>query len=109
MGAAIAVELGNARPIHFRQHLGNMLVLGFRRQAENPRYGLIEIDYASGFIRHEHAVFDGIEQRFEKAPLPRQPLHDGLEPFGVQSPNATEHFIKKTGFGSGHQWFQLYR
>ena len=73
-----------------------------RLQAEQPGHGLVEIKNAPGFIHHQHAVFDGVEQRFEKAALARQPLHDGLQAFRVEPPDAAENLVEKTGFGRRH-------
>ena len=47
-------------------------------QSDQLRDDLIEINDAPEFIDHKHAVFNGVEQRFEKAPFARQPLNDGL-------------------------------
>ena len=67
-----------------------------------PRDGLIEIDDAALLVHDQHAVLDGIEQRFEKTAFARQPLDDRLQAFRVQPPDAAKHFVEKTGFGCCH-------
>ncbi len=52
------------------------------------------------FIQHQHAVLDGIEQGLQEMALARQPLHDRLQPFGIQPPDAAQHLVQKTRFGS---------
>ena len=73
-----------------------------RLQADEPRDRLIKINDAPLLVRDQHAVFDGIEERFEKAALAREPLDDGLEAFRVQPPDAAKHFVEKTGFWRRH-------
>ena len=83
-----------------------MQILGVRLQTDEPRDGLIEINHAPLFVRHQHAVLNGVEQRFEKTAFAREPLDDGLQPFRVQPPDAAKHFVEKTGFGRSH-WMKL--
>ena len=68
-------------------------VLRLRLQADHPRHRLVVIDHPALLIRHQHTVLDGIEQRLQKMPLPRQPLHDALQAFRVQPPDAAKHFV----------------
>ena len=80
----------------------DVLAFDIRLQADEPGDRLVEIDDAALLIHHQHAVFDGVEQRFEKTAFARQPLDDGLQAFRVQPPDAAKHFVEKTGFGRCH-------
>ena len=100
--AAGVIRLRNLLPIQFRQKFRDVLSFVAGLQADEPRDGLVEINDPPLFIHHQHAVFNGVEQRFEKTALARQPLDDGLQPFRVQPPDAAKHFVEKTGFGCSH-------
>ena len=100
--AAGVVRPGNFLPVHLRQNVGDLQSLGVRLQADEPGDGLVEINHAPLLVRHQHAVLDGVEQRFEKSAFAREPLDDGLQSFRVQPPDAAKHFVKKTGFGCSH-------
>jgi len=52
-------------------------------------------------VHDQHAVLDGVEERFQETPLARQPLDDGLQTFGVEPSNAAQDFVEETGFGRG--------
>src|SRR5437899_12043738 len=69
-----------------------------RSQPEETGHRLVEIKDSSSFINHQHAILDGVEKRLQKAPFPRQPLNDRLQTFGIETANAPQHPIKKTGF-----------
>ena len=103
------IRAGNFLPIHLRQNVRDVLLLGVRRQADEPGDGLIEINHAPLLIHHQHAVLDGVEERFQKAAFPREPLDDGLQPFGIQRAEAAEHLVEKTGFACGHLIKSIYR
>ena len=100
--AARVVGFGNHLPVQFRQNVRDVQILGVRRQADEPRDGLVEINNAPGFVHHQHAILNGIEQCFEKAALAREPLDDRLQAFRVQPPDAAKHLVEKTGFGCSH-------
>ena len=100
--AARDIGFGNFFPIHFRQPGGDVLSLDAGLQADQPRHGLVEINDAALLIHHQHAVFNRVEQRFEKAALAREPLDDRLQTLRVQPPDAAKHFVEKTGFGRCH-------
>ena len=100
--AAGVVHAGNLLPVHLRQNVRDALVLGVRQQADELRDGLVEINHAPLLVRHQHAVLNRIEQGFEKTAFAREPLDDGLQPFGIQPPDAAQHFVEKTGFACGH-------
>ena len=76
-----------------------LLAFGVGLQAEQPGHRLVEVKDAPGFIHHQHAVFDGVEQGFQEAALARQPLDDGLQAFLVEPADAAEDLVEKTGFG----------
>ena len=87
----------DAVPIQFRQEVGDGPAFHLvRRPIEQMRDGVVEIDDPALFIEHQHTVLDGIEQRFQEIALARQPLHDGLQPFGIQPPDAAQHLVQKT-------------
>ena len=106
--AAGAVGAGNFLPVHLRQKLGDVQVLLARLQADELRDGLVEINHSPGFVHHEHAVFDGIEEGFKEAPLASEALDDSLQSLCVQPPDAAKHFIKKTGFSCCHWLIQQF-
>ena len=101
--AAGLVEARQLFPIQIRQPAVDVLALGAGfRQAEQPVGCLVEVEDAPGFIRDQHAVLDGVEERFEKRPLTRQPLDDGLQALGIEPSDAAENLVEEAGFGSGH-------
>jgi len=100
--AAGLVGAKNILPVHLRQKVRNLQILGVRLQADEPRDGLVEINHAAVLVRHEHAVLNGVEQRFKKTAFAREPLDDALQPFCVQPPDAAKHLVEKTGFGRSH-------
>ena len=100
--AACVVCLGNHLPVRFRQNVSDLQILGIRRQPDEPCDGLVEVNHAALLVRHQHSVFNRIEQRFEKAALAGQPLDDRLQTLCVQPTNAAKHLVKKTGFGCSH-------
>ena len=79
-----------------------MLFLVAGLQTDEPRDGLVEINHASVFVHDQHAVFNRVEQRFEKTAFAREPLDDRLQTFRVQPPDAAKHFVEKTGFCCSH-------
>ena len=96
------VGFGNLFPIHFGQPGGDVLSFDAGLQTNQARHGLVEINDAALLIHHQHAVFNRVEQRFEKTALAREPLDDCLQTFRVQPPDAAKHFVKKTGFRRCH-------
>ena len=86
--AAGVIRVRNFRPIYLRQNIRDVQIFRVRHQTDEPRDGLIKINHATSFIRHQHAVFDRIEKRFEKTAFAREPLHDRLQAFRVESPDA---------------------
>ena len=95
-----AVSRGELFPIQLRQIPRQVMAFGLLRfQSEQIRHGLVEINDPSLLVHHKHAVFNRVEQRFQKTPLARQPLNDGLQTFGIEPANAPEHLVEKAGFG----------
>ena len=62
-------------------------------QTNQAGYGLVEINDATLLIHHQYAVFNRVEQRFEKAAFARESLDDRLQAFGIQPPDAAKHFV----------------
>ena len=77
--AARVVEPANLLPVQFGDEIGDGLAFDVGLQAEQARDGLVEVEDAARLIHHQHAVLDGVEERFEEAALARQALHDGLQ------------------------------
>src|SRR5580658_2602561 len=107
MGGSLAsVGAGGAEafPIQFRQQFRDGAALDLVRvPIEQAGDGLVEIDNASVLIDYQHAVLDGIEDGFQEAALARQALDDRLQPFRIQTADAAEETINKTGFRCGHK------
>ena len=100
--AAGVVGAGNFQPVHLRQKLMDVLLLFAGLQTDEPRDRLVEIKHAALLVHHQHAILNGVEQGFEKTPLPGNPLDDRLQSFRVQPPDAAKHFVEKTGFNRSH-------
>ena len=100
--AAGAIRAGNLLPVHLRQKLGDVQIFLARPQADELRDGLVEINHASIFIYDQHAIFDGVEERFEKTPFAREALDNSLQPFRIQPTDSAKDFVKKTGFSCCH-------
>ena len=98
--AARVVEPANLLPFQLGDEIGDRLALDVGLQAEQARDRLVEVKDAPGFIHDQHAVFDGVEERFEEAPLAGQALHDRLQPGLVEPPDARQHLVEETGFAS---------
>ena len=79
-----------------------MLSLDAGLQTDEARDGLVEINDAALFIHHQHAVFNRVEQGFEKTAFLGEPLDDSLQTFRVQPSDAAKHFVEKTGFRRWH-------
>ena len=95
-----AVSPGELFPIQLRQIPRQVLAFGLLRfQSEQIRHGLVEINDPSLLVHHEHAIFDRVEQRFQKTPLLRQALDNGLQAFRVEPANPPKHLVEKAGFG----------
>ena len=86
----------------YQSHLEQTRRYHARLQADQPRHRLVEVEHPTLFIHHQHAILDRIEQRLQKTPLARQPVHHRLQPFRIQPRDAAQHFVEKTGFGGGH-------
>lgn len=96
------IGFGNLFPIHLGQPGGDVLPFHAGLQTNQARHSLIEVNDAPLFIHYQHAVFNCVEQRFEKAAFAREPLDDRLQAFCVQPSDAAQHFIEKTGFRRCH-------
>ena len=84
-GALARIQPRQLLPIQCRKKIRDGPPFRFAGlDADQLRDRLVEIKYAAFLIHHQHAVLDGVEQRFQKAPLARQPFDDRLQPFGVE-------------------------
>ena len=92
----------NLFPIRLGQQSCDVLSFHAGLQTDQSGDGLVEINDVTLFVHDQHAVFNRVEERFEEAALPRQPLDDSLQTFRVQPPDAAKHFVEKTGFGRWH-------
>ncbi len=72
---------------------------------QQARDRLVEINDAAMLIDHQHPVLDGIEERLQKIAFPRQPLHDGLQPFGIEPADAAQHLVQKIGLCGRHIYY----
>ena len=98
---AVGGRGGDAFPVQFGQELGDgpaFRLLG--PPAQELGDGVVEIDDAPVLIEHQDAILDGVEQGLQEIALAREPLHHGLQTFGVEPPDAAQHFIQKARFGS---------
>ena len=98
MLAALAVELGNFSPVEIGQNVRDRFAFRARLQPDEPRDGFVEVEDAPAFIHDEHAVLDGVEERFKKGAFAREPLDDGLQTLVVEPPDAVENFVEEGGF-----------
>ena len=99
------IEPGQLRPIQFGQHLLHGFSLsGGRVEAQQAGDSLVYVEDPAGLIGHQDAVLDGIKERFQEGPFAGQALDHGLQPFGIETPDAFEYAIKKTGLRSGHDY-----
>src|SRR5258707_679406 len=61
---------------------------------------MVEIEYTKRVMDEQEKVFDSVEQRLQETALAGQPLHNRLQSFRIQPPNAPKYLVKKTGFSS---------
>src|SRR6185369_12955181 len=98
---ACVVKIRNLLPVEFRYEIGDLFTFHVGLQSEKTRHCLVEIKYPPILIHNQDPVLNCVEQRFQKAPLPREPLDDVLQALPVESRNSAKDFIEKTGF-CGH-------
>ena len=80
-------------------------MLSFRNALLHPQQPgdrLVEVKHAARFIRHQHAVLNGVKQRLKERTLAREPLNHRLQSLLVEPPDAPENLVEKTGFGRSH-------
>jgi len=101
--AAAAIECGDLLPIEFGEEPRDRLSFGaLGDQTEQAGDRLIAVGHPSLGIDDEHAVLDGVEERFEEVALPRQSLDHLLQVRRVEASEASEDLVEKTGFGGRH-------
>ena len=89
------IKLDYLLPFQIRNVIGDWLPLDFsiNLQAQQTGHALIAVKDSPVFIHHQHAVLNGVEERFKKAALPYQPLHHGLQPLGIEPVDATKNLV----------------
>ena len=85
------------------RNFAELLPLGARLQADQPRHRLVEINDAPALIHHQHAVLDGVEQGFQKLRSRASRWTTVCKPSASSRPMRPEDLVEKTGFrGAGH-------
>jgi hypothetical protein len=105
---SVAIHAGNFVPVQLRDEIGDGLALDIRLKPEHPGHGLVEVEDTALLVHDEHAVFDGVEKRFEEATFPDQALNHGLEALGIEAVDTAQDFVQKAGFGRhGYSHFRF--
>lgn len=89
-------------PFEVRQDLSGRLARGgVRLDSEQTSCSLVQVGDTPVGIDHQHAIFDRMQQRFEKVTFPRKALDDLLQTVCVKACDPAEDFVEKTGLASG--------
>ena len=94
-------KVRNLLPLDLGDKIRDRLAFDVGLQAQEPRHRLVEIKDPSVLIHHQHSILDRVEQRLQKRPFPRQPLHHRLQTLRIEPSNPAQDLVEKTGFG-GH-------
>src|SRR5437899_9531040 len=99
--SAFSIETSYFFPSQLGNEISDRLPLDIRLQTEQARDRLIEIENSPGFIHHQNAILDSIEEGLQKAALARELLHDVLQSFGIQPSDTPQNLIQEIRF-AGH-------